>query len=203
MGHLFLLRHGQSQWNLENRFTGWVDVPLSSKGREEAMAAGQQLLGYHLDRAFTSKLVRATETLTLVLRVVGQETIPIEEHQALNERMYGDLQGLQKEETAKKYGEQQVHLWRRSYDQRPPGGESLQDTAARVLPYYHERIEPHAKQGKEILIVAHGNSLRALVMYLEKLSTEQILTLSIPTGTLLIYDVNGCGQARRHTSYKF
>ena len=203
MGHLFLLRHGQSQWNLENRFTGWVDVPLSSKGREEAMAAGQQLLGYHLDRAFTSKLVRATETLTLVLRVVGQETIPIEEHQALNERMYGDLQGLQKEETAKKYGEQQVHLWRRSYDQRPPGGESLQDTAARVLPYYHERIEPHAKQGKEILIVAHGNSLRALVMYLEKLSTEQILTLSIPTGTLLIYDVNDCGQARRHTSYKF
>jgi len=200
VGYLVLLRHGQSQWNLENRFTGWIDVPLSAKGNEEAMAAAQQLSGYRLDRAFTSRLVRATDTLRIVLAAIGQEQIPIEENQALNERMYGDLQGLNKEETVKKYGVQQVEVWRRSYDVRPPGGESLHDTAARVLPYYQERIQPALKKGDTVLIVAHGNSLRALVMYLEHLSPQQIVDLSIPTGTLLVYDLDEKGGVVRHDS---
>ena len=194
MGYLVLLRHGQSQWNLENRFTGWIDVPLSAKGNEEAMAAAQQLSGYRLDRAFTSRLVRATDTLRIVLAAIGQEQIPIEENQALNERMYGDLQGLNKEETVKKYGVQQVEVWRRSYDVRPPGGESLHDTAARVLPYYQERIHPALEKGDTVLIVAHGNSLRALVMHLEHLSPQQIVDLSIPTGALLVYGVDDRGE---------
>ena len=134
MGRIVLLRHGESQWNLENRFTGWVDVPLSAKGEEEARAAGRKLQSYRFDRAFTSVLMRANETLRIVLEAIGQTSIPIEKDQALNERMYGDLQGLNKSETAKKYGEQQVRIWRRSYDIRPPGGESLKDTAERVLP---------------------------------------------------------------------
>ena len=194
MGYLVLLRHGQSQWNLENRFTGWIDVPLSAQGREEAMAAAKQLNGYRLDRAFTSRLVRATDTLRIVLADIGQGQIPIEENQALNERMYGDLQGLNKEETVKQYGAQQVEVWRRSYDVRPPGGESLQDTAARVLPYYQERIHPALEKGDTVLIVAHGNSLRALVMYLEHLSPQQIVKLSIPTGALFVYAVADNGE---------
>lgn len=189
MGHLLLLRHGQSQWNLENRFTGWIDVPLSAQGREEAVAAAQKLSGYQLDRAFTSKLVRATDTLRIVLPAIGQGQIPIEENQALNERMYGDLQGLNKEETAKKYGAQQVEVWRRSYDVRPPGGESLQDTMVRVRPYYEERIKPVLEKGDTVLVVAHGNSIRALVMHLERLSPRQIVTLSIPTGALFVFAV--------------
>lgn len=197
MGHLVLLRHGQSQWNLENRFTGWIDVPLSAKGREEAMAAARELSGYRLDRAFTSRLVRATDTLRIVLAAIGQGQIPIEENQALNERMYGDLQGLNKEETVKQYGAQQVEVWRRSYDVRPPGGESLQDTATRVLPYYQERIQPALEKGDTVLIVAHGNSLRALVMHLEHLSSQQIVDLSIPTGALLVYGVDGKGELVR------
>lgn len=197
MGHLVLLRHGQSQWNLENRFTGWIDVPLSAKGREEAMAAARELSGYRLDRAFTSRLVRATDTLRIVLAAIGQGQIPIEENQALNERMYGDLQGLNKEETVKQYGAQQVEVWRRSYDVRPPGGESLQDTASRVLPYYQERIQPVLEKGDTVLIVAHGNSLRALVMQLEHLSSQQIVDLSIPTGALLVYGMDGKGELVR------
>jgi 2,3-bisphosphoglycerate-dependent phosphoglycerate mutase len=195
MGHLVLLRHGESQWNLENRFTGWIDVPLSTQGREEAMAAAQKLSGYRFDRAFTSRLVRATETLRIVLAAIGQGQIPIEEHKALNERMYGELQGLNKEETVKKYGAEQVEGWQQSYEVRPPGGESLQDTAARVLPYYEERIKPALDNGDTVLIVAHGNSLRALVMHLEHLSPQQIVELTIPTGTLLVYDIDdkdGC-----------
>lgn len=190
MGHLMLLRHGESQWNLENRFTGWIDVPLSTQGNEEAKAAAKQLSGYRLHRAFTSRLVRATDTLRIVLAAIGQEQIPIEENQALNERMYGDLQGLNKEETVKKYGAQQVEVWRRSYEVRPPGGESLHDTAARVLPYYEERIKPALDKDDTVLIVAHGNSLRALVMHLEHLSPQQIVDLSIPTGALLVYGVD-------------
>ena len=197
MGHLVLLRHGESQWNLENRFTGWIDVPLSTEGHEEAMAAAQKLSQYRFDRAFTSRLVRATDTLRIVLAAIGQGKIPIEENQALNERMYGDLQGLNKEETVKKYGAQQVEVWRRRYEVRPPGGESLQDTAARVLPYYQERIQPALKKGDTVLIVAHGNSLRALVMYLEHLSPQQIVDLSIPTGSLLIYGVDDKGKLVR------
>ena len=194
MGHLLLLRHGQSQWNRENRFTGWIDVPLSAHGREEAMAATKQLSGYRLDRAFTSRLVRATDTLRIVLAAIGQRQIPIEENQALNERMYGDLQVLNKEETVKKYGAQQVEVWRRSYEVRPPGGESLQDTAARVLPYYEKRIKPALEKGDTVLIVAHGNSLRALVMHLEHLSPQQIVDLNIPTGALLVYGVDDKGE---------
>jgi len=190
MGHLVLLRHGESQWNLENRFTGWIDVPLSTQGHEEAMTAAKQLSRYRFDRAFTSRLVRATDTLRIVLAAIGQGQIPIEENQALNERMYGDLQGLNKEETVKKYGVEQVEVWRRSYEVRPPGGESLQDTAARVLPYYEGRIKPALDQGDTVLIVAHGNSLRALVMHLEHLSPQQIVELSIPTGALLVYGVD-------------
>src|SRR5919198_1665219 len=142
MPKLILLRHGESQWNLENRFTGWIDVPLSPKGEEEARLAGEKLKSIHFDRAFASVLKRAIETLTIVLGVIGQSGIPIEKDQALNERMYGDLQGLNKAETVQKFGEQQVKLWRRSYDIRPPGGESLKDTAERVLPYYERRIRP-------------------------------------------------------------
>ena len=190
MGHLVLLRHGESQWNLENRFTGWIDVPLSTQGRDEALTAAQKLSGYRFDRAFTSKLVRASDTMRIVLAAIGQEKIPLEESQALNERMYGYLQGLNEAETVEKYGAQQVEVWRRSYEVRPPGGESLQDTAARVLPYYEERIKPALDQGDTVLIVAHGNSLRALVMHLEHLSPQQIVDFSIPTGALLVYGVD-------------
>ena len=138
MARLILLRHGESQWNLENRFTGWVDVPLSPRGIQEAKDAGEKLRSFTFDRAFTSVLARANETLRLVLETIGQTGIPIEKDKALNERMYGELQGLNKDETAKKYGEEQVKIWRRSYDVRPPGGESLKDTAERVLPYYEQ-----------------------------------------------------------------
>lgn len=198
MARLVLLRHGESQWNLENRFTGWVDVPLSSKGIQEAKNAGKKLLGYKFDCAFTSVLVRANETLRLVLETIGQTKIPIENDKALNERMYGELQGLNKAETAKKYGDEQVKIWRRSYDVRPPGGESLKDTADRVLPYYEAKIKPRLLEGETILIAAHGNSLRALVMQLEQLSKEQVLELNIPTGVPLLYELDGNGKVLSH-----
>lgn len=182
IGQLVLIRHGESQWNLENRFTGWIDVPLSPKGKEEAREAGKKLQSFRFDRAFTSVLSRAIDTLAIVLEVIGQTDIPIEKDQALNERMYGDLQGLNKADTVKKYGEHQVKLWRRSYDIKPPGGESLKDTAERVLPYYEKKIWPVLAAGKTVLIVAHGNSLRALVMHLNQLSREEVLELNIPTG---------------------
>lgn len=194
MGRLVLLRHGESQWNLENRFTGWVDVPLSPKGEEEARAAGKKLLGYRFDRAFVSVLKRAIDTLRIVLEEIGQTDIPIEKDQALNERMYGELQGLNKAETAQKYGELQVKLWRRSYDIRPPGGESLKDTAERVLPYYERRIKPYVQAGETVLVAAHGNSLRALVMHLDQLSPEQVLELNIPTGAPLLYEFDRQGK---------
>lgn len=194
MSRLVLLRHGESQWNLENRFTGWVDVPLSTKGIEEAKAAGEKLRGYTFDRAFSSVLIRANETLRIVLEVVGQTQIPVEKDKALNERMYGDLQGLDKAETAKKFGDEQVKIWRRSFDVRPPGGESLQDTAERVLPYYEARIKPFLAKGETILIAAHGNSLRALVMQLDQLTREQVLELNIPTGAPLCYELDAGGK---------
>jgi 2,3-bisphosphoglycerate-dependent phosphoglycerate mutase len=174
MSKLILIRHGESQWNLENRFTGWVDVPLSPKGVEEAKAAAKKLAGYKFDYAFSSVLIRANETLRIILEALGQSAVPVEKDKALNERMYGDLQGLNKAETAKKYGDDQVKIWRRSYDVRPPGGESLKDTADRVLPYYESRIKPHVLNGETILIAAHGNSLRALVMHLDELTREQV-----------------------------
>ncbi len=195
---LVLLRHGESQWNLENRFTGWVDVPLSPRGVEEARQAGKKLQGFRFDRAFTSMLSRANDTLRLVLETIGQTHIPVEKNQALNERMYGELQGLNKAETAQKYGEAQVKLWRRSYDVRPPGGESLKDTAERVLPYYETVIKPYLLKGETILIAAHGNSLRALVMELERLSKDEVLELNIPTGAPLLYELDGNGKVLSH-----
>ncbi len=194
MSRLVLLRHGESQWNLENRFTGWVDVPLSPKGKEEAKAAGEKLRGYRFDRAFSSVLARANDTLRIVLEVLGQTGIPIEKDKALNERMYGELQGLNKAETAKKFGDEQVKIWRRSFDVRPPGGESLKDTAERVLPYYEARIKPWLAKGETILIAAHGNSLRALVMQLDQLTREQVLELNIPTGAPLCYELDPEGK---------
>jgi len=198
MAKLVLLRHGESQWNLENRFTGWVDVPLSPKGEQEAKAAGQKLAGTKFDRAYTSVLKRAIDTLTIVLNVIGQSDIPIENDKALNERLYGELQGLNKAETAQKYGEQQVKIWRRSYDVPPPGGESLKDTAERVLPYWEQNIRPHLLAGKNILIAAHGNSLRALVMQLDQLSQAEVLELNIPTGAPLLYEFDEDGKVRSH-----
>jgi 2,3-bisphosphoglycerate-dependent phosphoglycerate mutase len=196
MSQLVLLRHGESQWNLENRFTGWIDVPLSQKGIEEARTAGEKLRGYRFDRAFSSVLIRANETLRIVLETVGQTQIPIERDKALNERMYGELQGLNKAETAKKFGDEQVKIWRRSFDVRPPGGESLKDTAERVLPYYEARIKPYLAKGETILIAAHGNSLRALVMQLDHLTREQVLELNIPTGAPLCYELSAEGTVR-------
>jgi len=198
MARLVLLRHGESQWNLENRFTGWVDVPLSPRGIQEAKDAGEKLRTFKFDRAFTSVLTRAIETLRLVLETIGQTGIPIEKDKALNERMYGELQGLNKAETVKKYGEQQVKIWRRSYDVRPPGGESLKDTAERVLPYYEQTIKPYLLKGEAILVAAHGNSLRALIMELEQLSREQVLELNVPTGAPLLYELNETGKVLDH-----
>lgn len=183
MPKLVIVRHGQSQWNKENRFTGWIDIDLSPAGEEEAKKAGEKLKDFKFDEAFTSDLKRAQRTLDIILDETGQKNIPVKKDKALNERMYGDLQGLNKDECRKNYGEEQVKIWRRSFDTPPPGGESLKDTADRVLPYYHSVIEPELKNGKDILISAHGNSLRALIMYLEKLSPEEILQTEIPTGS--------------------
>jgi 2,3-bisphosphoglycerate-dependent phosphoglycerate mutase len=180
---LVIVRHGQSVWNLENRFTGEVDIELSPLGREEARAAGKKLKGVPIAQSFTSALRRAEETLQLILEEIGRPDLPISRNKALNERNYGQLQGLNKAETAIKYGEQQVAIWRRSYDVRPPGGESLRDTAARVLPYYETAIQPLLAAGQNILIVAHGNSLRALMMRLEGISEAKIAEVDIPTGS--------------------
>lgn len=198
MARLVLLRHGESQWNLENRFTGWVDVPLSPKGIEEAKSAGEKLREVKFHRAFTSVLMRANETLRIVLEAIGQTGIPVEKDKALNERMYGELQGLNKAETAQKYGDAQVKIWRRSYDVRPPGGESLKDTAERALPYYEKMIKPHILKGETIIIAAHGNSLRALVMELDHLSKEAVLELNIPTGVPLLYEFDASGKVLSH-----
>jgi 2,3-bisphosphoglycerate-dependent phosphoglycerate mutase len=196
MPDLILLRHGQSQWNLENKFTGWVDVPLSDKGEAEARAAGEKLRGRRIDVLHTSVLKRAIDTATIALETAGIRNVPTTRHEALNERMYGDLQGLDKDDARKRWGEDQVKLWRRSYDVRPPGGESLADTAARVLPYWESTILPDVKAGKNVLIAAHGNSLRALAMHLEGLTKEQVLSLEIPTGVPILYDMGPDGALR-------
>jgi 2,3-bisphosphoglycerate-dependent phosphoglycerate mutase len=191
---LTLVRHGQSQWNLENRFTGWVDVELTDKGREEARRAGELLekAGITFTKAYTSVLVRAQATLDIVLDVLGQQSLPTERDQALNERHYGDLQGLNKQETADKYGADQVHIWRRSFDTAPPGenAESLKDTAARTLPYFREHIVPDLEAGETILVVAHGNSLRSIVMELDGLTGKQVESLEIATGVPIIYELS-------------
>ncbi|HYC21580.1 MAG TPA: 2,3-bisphosphoglycerate-dependent phosphoglycerate mutase [Candidatus Bathyarchaeia archaeon] len=201
MSVLVLLRHGESQWNLENRFTGWVDVPLTEKGRAEAHRAGQRLkaAGIRFSRCFTSKLQRAQETLTIVLEELAARDLPVVEDVALNERHYGDLQGLDKAETARKYGDEQVHLWRRSYDIAPPGGESLKDTAARTLPFFVKQIAPLLESGTDVLVVAHGNSLRSIVMDLEKLSREQVLALNLATGVPLVYELGAALTIERKT----
>jgi 2,3-bisphosphoglycerate-dependent phosphoglycerate mutase len=197
MATLVLVRHGESQWNLENRFTGWVDVDLSDKGREEAHKAGEKLKGYKFDKGYTSVLKRAINTLDIILDVIGQKDLPIERDQALNERHYGDLQGLNKAETAEKFGDAQVKLWRRSYDVQPPNGESLADTAARVMPYWESHILPDLKAGKNIIIAAHGNSLRALAMKLDNLDKESVLELNIPTGSPIKYEFDAQGNWTR------
>ena len=189
---LVLVRHGQSEWNLKNLFTGWRDVDLTDKGVAEAREAGRKLKGQGIkfDVAFTSVLKRATRTLDLMLEELGQTKIPVVKDQALNERDYGDLVGLNKDDARKKWGEQQVHIWRRSYDVAPPGGESLRDTAARVLPYYIQEILPRVLRGERVLVSAHGNSLRALVMVLDRHSTDSITKLNLDTGVPMIYRLN-------------
>jgi 2,3-bisphosphoglycerate-dependent phosphoglycerate mutase len=196
MADLILLRHGQSQWNLENRFTGWIDVPLSERGIAEARAAGAKLRGRRIDRVYMSVLQRATETARIALEEAGIAGVPSERDAALNERMYGALQGKNKDEARREFGDEQVKLWRRSYDVRPPEGESLADTAARVLPYWETRILPDLLAGRNVLVAAHGNSLRALVMHLEGLSREQVLALEIPTGVPILYDIGSDGRVR-------
>jgi 2,3-bisphosphoglycerate-dependent phosphoglycerate mutase len=186
---LVLTRHGESEWNLKNLFTGWKDPGLTDKGVEEAKRAGRQLkaLGLAFDIAYTSALSRAQRTLSLILDEIGQPNLETIRDWRLNERDYGDLSGLNKAETAAKYGDEQVHIWRRSYDVPPPGGESLKDTVARVLPYYVSEILPRVMRGERVLVAAHGNSLRALAMVLERLDETTIPTLELKTGVPLVY----------------
>ena len=188
MVSLTLIRHGQSTYNLANLFTGNVDAPLTSLGKAEALAAGKKIKDLIYNVAYTSLLIRAQETLRIILEEIQQTTIPVIKNAALNERMYGNLQGLNKAETARKYGDAQVEIWRRSFDVRPPGGESLEDTFNRTVPYYKLQIEPKLKSGENILIVAHGNSLRALMMYLENITKEAIVKVNIPTGLPRFYN---------------
>ena len=189
---LVLVRHGESDWNKKNLFTGWRDVDLTEGGVAEARAAGRKLKaqGLKFDVAFTSALKRAQRTLELILEELGQKNIPVIKNQALNERDYGDLAGLNKDDARAKWGEQQVHIWRRSYDVAPPGGESLKDTAARVLPYYLQEILPRVLRGERILVSAHGNSLRALVMVLDRLGPTEIVKRELGTGVPMIYRLN-------------
>ena len=190
MSILVMFRHGQSAWNLENKFTGWVDVALSPKGVDEAVAAGMKLKDFSFDEGYTSALKRAQDTLTLALKACGKNTIRVTKDKALNERMYGDLQGLNKAETAAKFGDAQVKIWRRSFDIAPPNGESLKDTAARVIPYFEKEIAPKLRAGKNIVLAAHGNSLRALIMHLENMTPAQILEFEIGTGVPRVYELN-------------
>lgn len=188
-GTLVLVRHGQSEWNLKNLFTGWKDPGLTEKGIAEAREAGRLLKakGLKFDICFTSALSRAQHTLTLILEELGQTELPETRDQALNERDYGELTGLNKDDARKKWGEEQVHIWRRSYDVPPPGGESLKDTLARSLPYYMHMIQPHVLEGKSVLVAAHGNSLRSLIMAIDGLTPEQILKRELATGVPVLY----------------
>lgn len=203
MYRLVLLRHGESEWNRQNRFTGWTDVGLSVKGKREAKQAGKLLKkeGFVFDVAFTSVLKRAIDTTKITLKEMGLK-IPVEESWRLNERHYGALQGLNKAETSKKYGEEQVFLWRRGYAIRPPllkgRGESLKDTYDRVLPYWKNEIVPAIKSGKKVLVSAHGNSLRALIKYLDGISDKKILELNLPTGVPLVYELDEKLKPKRH-----
>lgn len=191
-GTLVLVRHGQSEWNLKNLFTGWRDPDLTELGVEEAKTGGKAIAetGIKFDIAFTSDLTRAQKTLKLILDEIGQPGLETIRDQALNERDYGDLSGLNKDDARAKWGEEQVHIWRRSYDIPPPGGESLRDTGARVWPYYLMEILPRVLRGEKVLVAAHGNSLRSLVMVLDKLSKEEILKLNLATGVPMVYVLN-------------
>lgn len=201
---LVLVRHGESEWNKLNLFTGWKDPGLTPKGVGEARTAGRLLKaeGYKFDVAFTSVLARAQQTLALILEELGQAGLVTHEDQRLNERDYGDLSGLNKDEARKRWGEEQVHIWRRSFDVPPPGGESLKDTAARVLPYYEAKIRPEIEAGRNVLVAAHGNSLRALIMKLEGLTGEQIVARELATGAPIVYRLKADGtvQDRRDLS---
>jgi 2,3-bisphosphoglycerate-dependent phosphoglycerate mutase len=189
---LVLVRHGQSEWNLKNLFTGWKDIGLTEVGIEEARAAGRKLKaqGIGFDIGFTSALKRAQDSMTFTLAEMGLSQIPVVKNLALNERDYGELSGLNKDDARKRWGEEQVHVWRRSYDVAPPGGESLRDTAARVLPYYIQEILPRVLRGERVLVTAHGNSLRALVMVLDRLGPQEIVARELATGVPLIYRLN-------------
>src|SRR5579885_554345 len=193
MPKLVLIRHGQSIWNLENRFTGWVDVPLTQVGEEEARKAASHLRDIDFPVAYTSALRRAQDTLRIILETLGRD-VPVIRDQALNERHYGDLQGLNKDELRKEFGEAQVKIWRRSYDVPPPGGEALKDTAARTLPFFKRCIMGDIRQGKNVLVVAHGNSNRSIVMELDKLSKEEVLELNLETGVPLVYELSNEGE---------
>ena len=191
--YLVLVRHGQSEWNKQNLFTGWKDPKLTPKGVDEAIKAGDELKGngYSFDKMYTSELFRAQETGRIILDRMGLDSIEVIKDLSLNERNYGDLAGLNKDDARKKWGEDQVHIWRRSFDVPPPGGESLKDTAERVLPYFKQNIIPQLAEGLNILVAAHGNSLRALVMEIEKISPDDIVKLEIATGVPLVYKYSG------------
>lgn len=193
---LVLVRHGQSEWNAKNLFTGWKDPDLTEVGVDEAHRAGQQLKaeGIHFDIAYTSVLLRAQRTLDIMLEELGQTDLEVRRDQALNERDYGSLSGLNKDDARVKWGEEQVHIWRRSFDTPPPDDESLKDTAERTLPYYDSDIVPELNAGRKVLVSAHGNSLRSLVMRLDKLSADEIVRVEIATGVPIIYELDGDGR---------
>ena len=195
---LVLVRHGQSEWNLLNLFTGWKDPDLTELGVKEATAAGVRLkaLGYKYDIAYTSVLTRAQHTLRLILEQIGQTDLETIRDQALNERDYGELTGLNKDDARKKWGEEQVHIWRRSFDVPPPGGESLKNTAERTLPYFNAQILPRVLKGENVLVAAHGNSLRSIIMDLEKLSGEEIVARELNTGEPIVYELNEDGSIK-------
>jgi 2,3-bisphosphoglycerate-dependent phosphoglycerate mutase len=201
---LVLVRHGQSDWNLKNLFTGWKDPGLTEQGIAEAKAAGEKLKqgGYRFDVAFTSDLKRAQDTLDIMLDKLGQTDLPVIKNKALNERDYGELTGLNKDDARQRWGEEQVHIWRRSFDIAPPGGESLKDTAARVLPYFKKEILPRVLKGERALVSAHGNSLRALIMALENLSGEEIVRRELETGVPIVYQLKDDGSVQSKETLK-
>ena len=189
MGTLILIRHGQSQWNLENRFTGWTDVPLTEQGAKDAVSCAKVLKGTKFDMGFVSRLKRAQDTLSLILKELGQSNLMVEKDSSLNERHYGDLQGLNKAETAQKYGEEQVRLWRRDYGTRPPNGESMEDCERRTLPFFKQYILPHLNEGKTVVVGLHGNSMRPIMKYLENLSTDVAASMELNFCTPYIYTI--------------
>ena len=196
MAFLVLVRHGQSQLNMENRFSGWIDTPLSKTGKQEAHECAKRVSGFEFDAAYTSDMVRSKETLDIILKDIDQCNVPITVSRTINERMYGNLQGKNKDEVRRIYGKEQVRIWRRSYDARPPGGESLADTAARALPFFKKRILADVKKGKNILVVAHGNSLRSIIMCLDKLTKKDVMELNISTGVPYVYEIDGRGHVK-------